>query len=73
MNAFFFLYRPEQFLKNQFVESNPLSYCFEETIDFDKYVSFVKLPESPLIKPGDIRKEFQLKAIQLNITGLFMD
>ena len=43
----------------QFVVFKLLKYCFEETIGFDKYVSFVRPPVSSLIKTGDITKQFQ--------------
>ena len=43
----------------QFVVFKSLSYCFEETIGFDKSTSFARPPVSLLIKPGDITKEFR--------------
>ena len=36
------------------------SRCFAETIGFDKYASFAKLPVLPFMKPGEITKEFQM-------------
>ena len=45
-----------------------LSYCFEETIEFDVKALFASRPASRPIrwynKPGDIAKEFWEKAIQ---------
>ena len=52
----------------QFVVFKPLSYYFEETIGFDKQASFPRPQMSLLIKPGDITKKFQLKAIQFHWT-----
>ena len=56
----------------QVVIFKPLSYFFEETIEFDVKVSFVSRPVSRLIrwynKPGDITKEFWEKAIQFHGT-----
>ena len=50
----------------------PLSYCFEETIEFDVKASFASCPLSRLIrwynKPGDITKEFWQKAVQFHGT-----
>ena len=40
----------------QFVVFKPLSYCFEETVGFDKQASFARPPVSLFIKPGDITK-----------------
>ena len=46
----------------QFVTFKSLSYCFEETIEFDAKASFTSRPESRLIRwynePGDKTKEF---------------
>ena len=42
----------------QFVIFIPLSYCFEETTELVVKVLFAKGPLSPLIKTGDITKEF---------------
>ena len=46
----------------EFVTFKPLSYCFEETIEFDAKASFTSRPESRLIRwynePGDKTKEF---------------
>ena len=36
----------------------PLSYCLEETVEFDVKISFARRPVSRLIKPGDITNEF---------------
>ena len=36
----------------------PLSYCFGETARFDVKALFARGPESRLIKPGNITKEF---------------
>ena len=44
-------------ITTQFVVFKPLSYCFKETIGFDKEASFKRPPVSPLIKPVDITKE----------------
>ena len=43
----------------QFVVFDPLSYCFKETICFDKQASFSRPPVLRLIKAGDITKELQ--------------
>ena len=43
----------------QFVVFKPLSYCFEETMEFNKQTSFARPQVSRFIKPGDITKEFQ--------------
>ena len=40
-----------------FVIFRLLSYCVEETIEFDVKTSFVSRPVSCLVKPGDITKE----------------
>ena len=40
----------------QFVVFKQLSYCFKETIGFDKKASFARPPVSLLIKSGDITK-----------------
>ena len=45
-----------------------LSYCFKETIGFDVKVLFARHPASCLIKPGNITKYFQEKAIQFHGT-----
>ena len=41
-----------------FVIFRLLSYCVEETTEFDVKTSFVNRPVSCLVKLGDIRKEF---------------
>ena len=45
-----------------FVTFKPLSYCFEEIIEFDAKASFTSRPESRLMRwynePGDKTKEF---------------
>ena len=48
-----------QISSSQFVLFNPLSYCFKETIGFDKWAFFARPLGSCLIKPGDIKKDFQ--------------
>ena len=57
----------------QFLLFKTLSYCFEETVEFDVKASFASRPVSRLIrfynKPGDITKEFW----EFSSTGLFMD
>ena len=63
--AIFWFYPPAP----QFVIFKSISYCFEETIEFDVKASFASRPVSRLIrwyiKPGDdITKEFWEKAIQ---------
>ena len=45
-------------LSIQFVIFKPLSYCFEETIEFDVKALLAMRPVSRLIKPGNITKEF---------------
>ena len=50
----------------QLVVFKPISYCFEETIGFDKQTSFARPPVLPLIKSGDITKEFPEKTIQFH-------
>ena len=56
----------------QFVIFKLLSYCFEETIEFDVKASFPSRLVSRLIrwynKPGDITKEFWQKTIQFHGT-----
>lgn len=41
-------------IQTQFIVFSPLGCCSKETIDFDKWVSFARFPESPLIQPGDV-------------------
>ena len=48
-----------QIFSSQFVLFNQLSYCFKETIGFDKWTFFARPLGSFLIKPGDITKDFQ--------------
>ena len=55
--------------RSQFVIFETLSYCFEVAIAFDVEPSLARRPVSHLIKPGDITKEFQEKAIQFH--GIF--
>ena len=55
--------------RSQFVIFKTLSYCFEEAIAFDVESSLASRPVSHLIKPGDITKELQEKAIQFH--GIF--
>ena len=50
----------------QLVVFKPISYCLEETIGFDKQISFARPPVLPLIKSGDITKEFPEKTIQFH-------
>ena len=57
-----------KFYAFQFVIFKSLSYCFEETLRFDVNALFAWRPVSRLIKPGDITKEFQEKALQLHGT-----
>ena len=63
-----FFFKQETFIENSFVCDcgftvqsvvfQLLSYCFKKAIGFDVKASFVRLPVSHLIKPGDIIKEF---------------
>ena len=46
-------------IRRQFVVFKPLSYCFKETIGFEKLAPFARPPVSSLMKPGDITKAFQ--------------
>ena len=55
--------------RSQFVIFKTLSYCFEEAIAFDVEPSLARRPVAHLIKPGDVKKEFQEKAIQFH--GIF--
>ena len=48
-----------QISPSQFVLFNPLSYCFKETIGFDKWAFSVGPLGSCLVKPGDMTKDFQ--------------
>ena len=60
------------FLQIQFVIFKLLSYCFQETTEFDVKVSFASRPVSRLIrwynKPVGMTKKFWEKAIQFHGT-----
>ena len=55
----------------RFVIFKPLSYCFEETIEFVVKTSFARRPVLRLTKLGDVKKEFKKRLF--SSTGLFMD
>ena len=57
----------------QFVVFKQLSYCFKETIGFDKKTSFARPPMSLLIKSGDITKGISVIDYSISLEFLWIE
>ena len=57
----------------QFVVFKQLSYCFKETIEFDKKTSFARSSVSFLIKSGDIIKRISVIDYSISLEFLWIE